>query len=258
MEALGERRYSSYSFTTLALDGGEWSASRPGRALLPGKKPPIPTVQEAGWASKAGPDTEARGKILFPCRGSNLDRPVVQSVARHYTDWATPVPTHTHTYMYIHIFLCGMYLLCMKRCIHDNGITKQITCKKHKRGRNKRQAFQQERYKVPPRHILYPLRGRHRVRSTRKAVVFLRVQVSFDSSRQAAFCHRIGLQHSSGPHGVFSIICAKFGESTHHAIRISDMKFLSATPVSRVQQEPADTNAVRTLERRLRMCNSSY
>jgi hypothetical protein len=23
------------------------------------------------------------------CRGSNLDRPVVQSVARHYTDWAT-------------------------------------------------------------------------------------------------------------------------------------------------------------------------
>jgi hypothetical protein len=30
--AWGERRYSSYSFSTLALDGGEWSASRPSRA----------------------------------------------------------------------------------------------------------------------------------------------------------------------------------------------------------------------------------
>jgi hypothetical protein len=33
-----------------ALDGGEWSASRPGRALAPGKGPPVPIVQEAGWA----------------------------------------------------------------------------------------------------------------------------------------------------------------------------------------------------------------
>jgi hypothetical protein len=32
--AWGERRYSSFSFTTSALDGGEWSASRPGRMLL--------------------------------------------------------------------------------------------------------------------------------------------------------------------------------------------------------------------------------
>jgi hypothetical protein len=51
MEAFGgERRYSSYSFSTSALDGGEWSASRPGRAFTPGKGPPVPIVQEAGWA----------------------------------------------------------------------------------------------------------------------------------------------------------------------------------------------------------------
>jgi hypothetical protein len=51
MEARGgERRYSSYSFLTSALDGGVWSASRPGRALPPGKEPPVPIVQEAGWA----------------------------------------------------------------------------------------------------------------------------------------------------------------------------------------------------------------
>jgi hypothetical protein len=45
MEAQGGRMYSSYSFTISALDGGEWSASRPGRAL-----PPLPIGQEAGWA----------------------------------------------------------------------------------------------------------------------------------------------------------------------------------------------------------------
>jgi hypothetical protein len=73
MEALGGRgRYSSYSFTTSTLDGGEWSASRPGRAL-----PPVPIVQEAGWApepvwtqieekSFALPGIEPRGrKIIY-------------------------------------------------------------------------------------------------------------------------------------------------------------------------------------------------
>jgi hypothetical protein len=47
---LGDRRYSSCSFLTSALEGGEWSASRPGRALPPGKEPLVPTVQEAEWA----------------------------------------------------------------------------------------------------------------------------------------------------------------------------------------------------------------
>jgi hypothetical protein len=45
-----ERSYSSYSFLTLALDGGEWSALRPGCTLAEGKGLVVPTVQEAGWA----------------------------------------------------------------------------------------------------------------------------------------------------------------------------------------------------------------
>jgi hypothetical protein len=91
MEALGgERRYSSYSFTTSALDRGEWSASRPGRALPPGKGPPVPIVQEAGWAPEPVWTQEATGKILCPCRGSNPARPVLQPVVRHCTDWANP------------------------------------------------------------------------------------------------------------------------------------------------------------------------
>jgi len=47
---LGERRYSSYSLTTSALDRGEWSASCSGHTLPPGKGPPVPIGQEAGWA----------------------------------------------------------------------------------------------------------------------------------------------------------------------------------------------------------------
>jgi hypothetical protein len=46
--AWGERMYSSYSFTTSALDGGEWSASHPGRALAPGKGRPYPLYRRLG------------------------------------------------------------------------------------------------------------------------------------------------------------------------------------------------------------------
>jgi hypothetical protein len=85
--AWGDRRYSSYSFSTSALDGGEWSASRPGRAFTPG------THCTGSWVGpRAGRDTETRGKIRCPCRGSNPDRPVVQPVVRDYTAWANPAP----------------------------------------------------------------------------------------------------------------------------------------------------------------------
>jgi hypothetical protein len=82
---LGESRCSSYSFSILALDEGEWSASRPGRALPPGKGSPVPIVQEAGWAPEPVWTQRLEEKSLRLCRGSNLDRPVVQPVARHYT-----------------------------------------------------------------------------------------------------------------------------------------------------------------------------
>jgi hypothetical protein len=76
--AWGERKFSSYSFTTSALDGVEWSASRPGRALPPpppGERTPG-TQCTGGWVGpRAGLDTEARGKTLCPCPGSNPDRP---------------------------------------------------------------------------------------------------------------------------------------------------------------------------------------
>jgi hypothetical protein len=83
---MGERRYSSYSFLTSALDGGEWSASRPGRALPPGKEPPVPIVQEAGWDPEPVWTQRLEEKSSASVDGRT---PVVQSVVRHYTDWAT-------------------------------------------------------------------------------------------------------------------------------------------------------------------------
>jgi hypothetical protein len=59
--------------------------------LPPGKGPPVPIVQEDGWAPEPV-WTQARRKILCPRRGSNPDRPVVQPVVRHYTAWANPAP----------------------------------------------------------------------------------------------------------------------------------------------------------------------
>jgi hypothetical protein len=66
---LGERRYSSCSFSTLALDGVEWSASRSGHALAPGERTPS-THCTGGWVGPtAGQDTEARRKTLSPLPG---------------------------------------------------------------------------------------------------------------------------------------------------------------------------------------------
>jgi hypothetical protein len=93
-DAWGERRYSSYSFSFSALDGGQWSAARPGRDLPPGKGPPVPIVQEAGWTPEPVWIQRLEEKSFRLCRGSNLNHPVVQPVARHYTDWATRLTTN--------------------------------------------------------------------------------------------------------------------------------------------------------------------
>jgi hypothetical protein len=57
-DAKGERKYSSFSFLALELDEGEWSASRPGRALLRGKDPRYPLDRSLGgrqcWSEFTG------------------------------------------------------------------------------------------------------------------------------------------------------------------------------------------------------------
>jgi hypothetical protein len=80
---MGERKYSSYSYLTSVLDGGEWSASRPGRALPPGKEPQVPIVQEAGWT----PEPVWTQGLEEKSSATVGDRtPIVQPVVRHCTD----------------------------------------------------------------------------------------------------------------------------------------------------------------------------
>jgi hypothetical protein len=80
MEAQRERRYSSYSFSTSALYGGEWSAS----CLVRGKDPQCPLYRKLG-GSQSRSEQRLEEKSSCLSLGSNLDGPVVQSVAKHYT-----------------------------------------------------------------------------------------------------------------------------------------------------------------------------
>jgi hypothetical protein len=47
---LGEKMYSSYSFSTSALDGVSGQCHATAEFLPPGKGPPVPIGQEVGWA----------------------------------------------------------------------------------------------------------------------------------------------------------------------------------------------------------------
>jgi hypothetical protein len=64
-------------------------------ALYPqGKDPPVPIVQEAGWAPEPVWTHRLEEKAFRLYRRSNLDRPVVQSVVRYHTAWATWLLLH--------------------------------------------------------------------------------------------------------------------------------------------------------------------
>jgi hypothetical protein len=66
---------SSYSFLTSTLDKGDWSASRPSRALPPENGPSVRLDRRLVGPS-AGLDKEARRKIIWIYQGSNTGRPV--------------------------------------------------------------------------------------------------------------------------------------------------------------------------------------
>jgi hypothetical protein len=62
-----------------ALDGGEWSASRPGRFTPMGRAPGTHWI--GGWVGpRAGLDAVVKRKIPSPCQDSNPDHPARSSV----------------------------------------------------------------------------------------------------------------------------------------------------------------------------------
>jgi hypothetical protein len=86
MEALADEGNSYYPFLTLELYGGECQRHAPAAFTL-GIGPRYPLNRRlGGLQSWSGRRLEEKSFRLY--RGSNLDRPVVQPVARHYTDWA--------------------------------------------------------------------------------------------------------------------------------------------------------------------------
>jgi hypothetical protein len=87
MEALGGRGCIALTHSRPRHQMGWVVSVTPRPLFIPGERTPG-THCTGGWVGpRAGLDTEARGKILWPCRGSNPDRPVVQFIVRHYTDW---------------------------------------------------------------------------------------------------------------------------------------------------------------------------
>jgi len=83
---------------TAELEGGEWSAARPGRTLPPGKDP-VPILQDAGWT----PGPVWTGEKSRPHRDSIPDRPVhSQSLYR------LNYPVHTHR-GHISLFILGLF-----------------------------------------------------------------------------------------------------------------------------------------------------
>jgi hypothetical protein len=84
-DILGEWRYSSTHSLTSALDGTEWSASRPGR-FTP-KERAHGTHWVGGWVClRAVLDAVVNRKITSPRRESNRRTPIVQPLAQCYTD----------------------------------------------------------------------------------------------------------------------------------------------------------------------------
>jgi hypothetical protein len=80
----GGWRYSSTHSLTSALDGGEWSASRPGR-FTPTERAPG-THWIGGWVGPRAVLDAVTRKIPSPRRQSNPRTPIVQPVAQRYTD----------------------------------------------------------------------------------------------------------------------------------------------------------------------------
>jgi hypothetical protein len=86
-DVLADWKYSSTHYLTSALDGGEWSASRPGRFTLRESAPG--TYWRGGWVGlTAILEAVVKRKIPSPRRELNPRTPIGQPLAQRYTDWA--------------------------------------------------------------------------------------------------------------------------------------------------------------------------
>jgi hypothetical protein len=111
-------------------------------ALYPRGKDPG-THCTGDWVGpRAGLDTEDRGKILCPCRGSNPDRPVVLPVVRHYTAWANPAPLKAQWLLYVPAALHAVTVHLSVSC--DVWIYSDYFCKERQKRVSEKTAYVQK------------------------------------------------------------------------------------------------------------------
>jgi hypothetical protein len=108
-----------------------WAVSgTPRPRFTPGKGPLIPTEQEAGWAPEPVRSQWQEEKSFFLCRESNLDRLVIQSVARHHTAWATRLILWYCTFSKGIMTNVRAHCCLVMRCsVHGDTAVKSCLCK---------------------------------------------------------------------------------------------------------------------------------
>jgi hypothetical protein len=98
---------------TTELEGGEGSASRPGRSL-PSRKDPVPFVQEAGWAP--GPVWTGAENLAPP----GFVPRTVQPVASRYTGYATRPSINVYlNFMFITLYTWLVEMKIIHTMVHS-------------------------------------------------------------------------------------------------------------------------------------------
>ena len=101
---------------TAALEGGEWSAARPGRTL------PLGKTRYPFYRRPGGPQGRSgRAENLVPPRDSIPDRPARSSVAILTELHGTLYIIHIIYYIYIHthiyiVMIVGYFYICSFQC----------------------------------------------------------------------------------------------------------------------------------------------
>jgi hypothetical protein len=106
---LGELKYSSTHYLTSALNGCEWSASRPCRFIPREKRRWYPLDRRlGGLQSRSGRGGEEKNSQTVP----GLKPPIIQPVAQRYTTELSRF--HTFYYTKVHCILADQLQICTR------------------------------------------------------------------------------------------------------------------------------------------------
>ena len=112
------QRVWPYSFMTATLEGGEWSAARPGRTLPLGKNR-YPFYRRLG-----GPQGRSgQAEILVP---TGIRSRAFQPVVSRYTDWATRPHMYICVYPFEYIYICVYIYIYIYKLFSEHTVTTSV------------------------------------------------------------------------------------------------------------------------------------